>query len=505
MQGWRSTYTGARSNTHFACRSARHLKHAVQQMGSVYVTVSAAAKVGDMFLEGFAVTKALRLTSILLVADILYPGAVMPAWEVPTLAAGDSETSGALSSLNYRPDDSAAGLASATLICTGQRGGTTPGVRQVYEGLVREYDQARREYVSALRSHKAEEQFEDAQRKKPDDAEFARRFLLLAQTHPQDPVAVDAINWPFAIGGVDSGPSAERAVDLLIKHHLRRGKFGPVCRDLAFITGRNAERLFRAALAESEDREVRAWSTFGLAQCLLVQVKQTRAADPKKAIEEAEKLYQKAAEEYGDVMFPRGLWPDLARRTSVFNGVGGAVETGRNTIADFARIKLMVLRAHRDLVVGKPAFEIQGEDTDGKPMKLSDHRGQVVVLVFFVSGDAPFKALVPHLGDLAGRMVGKPFALLGISADPERDELRGYLARERINWRSWWDGGKVAGPKGDAIKARWDIQIWPTIYVLDHRGVIRYKDIVGGSLDDAVETLLKERAAAKPGRSDTDR
>lgn len=32
---------------------------------------------------------------------------------------------------------------------------------------------------------------------------------------------------------------------------------------------------------------------------------------------------------------------------------------------------------------GKPAPEITGEDIDGKPMKLSDFRGQVVLLDFW--------------------------------------------------------------------------------------------------------------------------
>ena len=33
--------------------------------------------------------------------------------------------------------------------------------------------------------------------------------------------------------------------------------------------------------------------------------------------------------------------------------------------------------------VGKPAPEIVGEDLDGKPLKLSDYRGQVVLLDFW--------------------------------------------------------------------------------------------------------------------------
>ena len=35
------------------------------------------------------------------------------------------------------------------------------------------------------------------------------------------------------------------------------------------------------------------------------------------------------------------------------------------------------------LEVGQTAPEIEGEDLDGKPMKLSDYRGQVVVLDFW--------------------------------------------------------------------------------------------------------------------------
>jgi hypothetical protein len=33
--------------------------------------------------------------------------------------------------------------------------------------------------------------------------------------------------------------------------------------------------------------------------------------------------------------------------------------------------------------VGKPAPEIEGEDVDGKPMRLSDYRGKVVLLDFW--------------------------------------------------------------------------------------------------------------------------
>jgi hypothetical protein len=123
-------------------------------------------------------------------------------------------------------------------------------------------------------------------------------------------------------------------VDLILKDHLPRGRFGPVCRDLAFIPYRNAERLFRAALEKSEDREVRGWSSFGLAQCLRIQIEEGRSADPKKAFEEAERLYRAAIEPFGDLMYPQGLWPNIVRRTVEAALVSNTLDSDRNRLAD---------------------------------------------------------------------------------------------------------------------------------------------------------------------------
>jgi hypothetical protein len=38
---------------------------------------------------------------------------------------------------------------------------------------------------------------------------------------------------------------------------------------------------------------------------------------------------------------------------------------------------------------------------------------------------------------------------------------------------------------------------WPTVYVLDGRGVIRYRQVFGKQLDDAVQALLREMPAGR--------
>jgi hypothetical protein len=40
-------------------------------------------------------------------------------------------------------------------------------------------------------------------------------------------------------------------------------------------------------------------------------------------------------------------------------------------------------KATEGTVIGQPAPEIEGEDIDGRPMKLSDFRGKVVMLDFW--------------------------------------------------------------------------------------------------------------------------
>ena len=90
------------------------------------------------------------------------------------------------------------------------------------------------------------------------------------------------------------------------------------------------------------------------------------------------------------------------------------------------------------------------------------------------------------------RLEGKPFVLLGVNSDT-KERLRRAMKKENITWRSWWDGGNTSGP----IAKAWNVKGWPTIYVLDAKGVIRYRDVRDKELDKAIDTLLKEVAAAK--------
>ena len=106
--------------------------------------------------------------------------------------------------------------------------------------------------------------------------------------------------------------------------------------------------------------------------------------------------------------------------------------------------------------------------------------------------------MYPHERSLVKRMQDKPFALIGINSDRDRKSLKEVLEKENITWRSWFDGGSTNGP----IASQWNVSGWPTIYVLDHNGVIRYKNVRGEKMEEAVDKLLKEQSeeAKKDGK-----
>ncbi|MBQ12629.1 MAG: hypothetical protein CMJ45_13900 [Planctomyces sp.] len=95
--------------------------------------------------------------------------------------------------------------------------------------------------------------------------------------------------------------------------------------------------------------------------------------------------------------------------------------------------------------------------------------------------------MYPHERSLVKRLANQPFVLIGINSDPKA-RLRTAMKSNNITWRSFWDGGKTGGP----IASAWGVRSWPTIYVVDDRGVIRYKNVRGPKMDDAVDTLLKK-------------
>ena len=98
-----------------------------------------------------------------------------------------------------------------------------------------------------------------------------------------------------------------------------------------------------------------------------------------------------------------------------------------------------------------------------------------------------------HERSLVKRLENRPFALIGVNSDRDRDQLKKVMEKENITWPSFWNGGSTSGP----ISNEWRVHGWPTIYVLDGQGVIRYRNVRGHAMDVAVDALLKEMEPSK--------
>jgi thiol-disulfide isomerase/thioredoxin len=221
-----------------------------------------------------------------------------------------------------------------------------------------------------------------------------------------------------------------------------------------------------------------------------------RQYDPEVIRAEAARLYEEVISEYGDVPYltrrRRELEALLKEPAPKWNGKPltpeerGRIETTlarKRTLGEEATAGLDEML---NLAVGKPAPEIEGEDLDGKRFKLSDYQGKVVVLVFWGSWCGPCMADVPNERALVERKKGQPFALLGVDCEPDKETARKTMARERMDWPNWFDGAPGTGP----IAKRYNVKGYPSIFVLDAKGIIRSRH----ALDpyQTVDKLLEE-------------
>ena len=336
----------------------------------------------------------------------------------------------------------------------------------------------------------------------------ARQAFAYAAAHPDAPDSLDAIVW--TVHGLANGYYPQYAGEiteayrLLLARGLDSDKVAPVAYYAAGVANQapEARRFLEAAAERSQSRLVRAAATLGLARDAEATARSARrifdpiagpelverwsrtspdfldmlrTADPAEFDRRAEAGYERVIAEFADVRMPSPYRQDT-----------------------FAEIGTGELYALRHLAIGRVAPEIEGEDVRGGTIKLSAHRGQVVALVFWATWCGPCMDEVPHERELVAKLAGRPFTLIGVDGDADRELARKTMAEQGMTWPSVWNGGNTGG-----VAADWGVRAWPTVYVLDARGVIRFTNMRGEQLGRAVEHLLKEVEAGMPANKPT--
>lgn len=304
--------------------------------------------------------------------------------------------------------------------------------------------------------------------------ENSLKGLEAVESAPKSPEAFAILDWIVAEQMNIDDALRERAIGLLLDRHATNPGVGRLCSVLGYYGDDSHQQtldFLREVSDKNPDRIVRGQACLGLARLTWRKARMLdfqHEEDPASYHHEAERLFERVIDDYGDC-------PDLRE-------VG--IRRARKTLGESARDEMFEMRA---LTVGKIAPEIEGEVLNGQPLKLTDYRGKVVLLVFWASWCGPCMAMVPQERALAERMKNRPFALVGVNGDEDRDVAKKTAESHKMAWRSFWNGG----PNGP-VTDRWNVQAWPTIYILDPDGVIRFKQVRGKELDEAVERLVEE-------------
>ena len=141
------------------------------------------------------------------------------------------------------------------------------------------------------------------------------------------------------------------------------------------------------------------------------------------------------------------------------------------------------------LGIGKVAPDIVGKDLDNTEFKLSDSRGKVTLVVFTGEWCGPCRSEYPYQRLMLELYRDKPFAIVGVNSDDKLEVAKKGKLDSRLPYRTWWDGHAEKNTEGPIAKA-WGVTGWPTMYVLDKNGVIRFAGLRHEDLLKAVAQLL---------------
>lgn len=259
---------------------------------------------------------------------------------------------------------------------------------QRFEALKAQFEREQEAYFDLFRNAKSDEEMKKISEtaKPPDAAAFGRELQPIFDEDPSDDTAFDILQW--ALGEDPSLLDRTKACAALEKFHFARAELEQLVgaidlsrtECLAALVAKLGEAsphaavrgtaLYRLALAKKDEAEQIRWVK-GLtdekerqdAQAWLGEKRMQMLAnsEPDAAEAAAIALLERVAKDYRDV-------PQMA---------GTPRETTLGKRADGELFEL------RNLVPGKPAPEIGGQDLNGVAFKLSDYRGKVVMLDFW--------------------------------------------------------------------------------------------------------------------------
>lgn len=241
--------------------------------------------------------------------------------------------------------------------------------------------------------------------------------------------------------------------EAVAKHHLASPKLTPMCMALVACGDLESLNLLREIEARNPSEEVSGVAALGIAML------GKSMGDEALVVRERLSMLRKAIIQSADV------------------------EVNGTTVAKLAEDELYIIT---NLSKGRPAPDLKGVDSGGRPMALSDYQGKVVMLVFWSARAESGPAVMGFVEKLRRdeRFAGRNFEVVGVNVD-SRDELRQLQKEGRVDWPNFSD------PDGELAKT-YRVGSFPLVYVLGGDRKIHFVGGVGSFAELTAAAVLEE-------------
>jgi thiol-disulfide isomerase/thioredoxin len=135
-----------------------------------------------------------------------------------------------------------------------------------------------------------------------------------------------------------------------------------------------------------------------------------------------------------------------------------------------------------------PALDLP--DLGGNRHTLDSYRGQVVLVNFWASWCPPCLREMPSMQRLEKALQDRPFRLLAVNVRESRAKAWKFMKLLNVTFTTLLDS------RGEAAEA-WDVQIYPTSYLIDADGRMRY--VAYGPVEWDSDDIVQRIEALLPG------